>query len=404
MMSFRLAEIVSSMVDYFKNNPDRFVVGHIMARKGRYPGLHRQMLAVNLKTWVRLGKPPYLEQGVFWDRKQNYINFEVSENKMAADYTPEWIGPAMGTGLWAETEDGANWVDAALRNNIEIENFSMSMRECKAFLYPYEDTEQLERCWNNLQNETELDKLKNYTARAWLRKLGYQEFIEKDRVYAFNTERLSAEGVRSPGPIDALFCAAAGFKPLALLRNNTFHEGTVVHYYDWCDSSLRFKKHLLETWDGIDFHQWLLNHDLEYNFSSTYRGNYDQFWKMEVEKEFGSYKQFKELWDRYRKLEHHYHVIDIVNEPEKLFDIVGNHTGNRVLWTTNIWASLALHWNVEPEILEQKYLRFESMIPNDMILYGQDYMARDMSHRIRDNVPYTHPRYKTTNKYITAGV
>jgi hypothetical protein len=136
------------------------------------------------------------------------------------------------------------------------------MRECKAFLYPYEDPDRLEKVWFNLQDEAEIDKIQNYTQRAWVRKLAYQEFIEKDRVYAYNTERLSGEGVRSPGPVDAIFSAAAGFKTIALLRNNTFHEKTVVNYYDWCTASLNFKKHLLETWDGIDFDKWLLEHDL----------------------------------------------------------------------------------------------------------------------------------------------
>lgn len=399
MMSIRLAHIISLSINYFKNNPDRFVIGHIMARENRYPGLHRQMLIVNLKIWEKLGKPPFFEQGIFWDRKPIYKNFVVSENKISADYTPNWIAADDGEDAFSYTEDGSNWIDIALRNNIKIDNFDLEMRECKVFLYPYDDTAQLEKIWKNLQNEHEIDKLKNYSARAWFRKLSYQEAIEKNRVYAFNTERLSAEGVRSPGPIDTLFSAAAGFKPLALLRNNQFHNGTVVHYFDWCDASLNFKKHLLETWDGIDFHRWLLQHDLKYNFSSTYRENYKEFWDLEIQNEFQSSENFKALWDRYRKLEHHYHKIDIVTEPEKLFNLIYQCRGNTVLWTTNIWASMQLHWAVEPEALELLWNKFENAIPNDLILYGQDYMARDMQERIRFGKKLTHPKYKPTNKY-----
>lgn len=400
MMSHRLAHVISCSIEYFDKHPERFVLGHIMARKGRYPGLHRQMLIVNLKVWDKLGRPPYLEQGFFWDRKPEYQNYIVSDNKLAAEYTPEWIDTAPGTSLCDYTEDGANWVNIALSNNIRIENLNADIRECKTFLYPYEDADILERVWNDLSNETEIDKIKNHSARAWMRKIAYQESVEKDRVYAFNTERLSAEGVRSPGPVDALFSAAAGFKPLALLRNNQFHENTVVHYYDWCRASVDFKKHLLETWDGVDFHKWLLEHDLEYNFSSTYRGNYEAFWRKEVKKEFVSNESFKELWDKYRKLEHHFHVIDIVNEPEKLFNLISQYSGNRVLWTTNIWASMQLHWNVEPEVLEEKWLRFEELIPADLAIYGQDYLARDIQTRIRSKMSITHPRYHTENKYI----
>lgn len=400
MMSLRLAHIISLSYEYFKENPDRFVIGHIMARDGRYPGLHRQMLIVNLKVWSQLGKPPYLEQGVFWDRKRMYQNYQVSDCKVAAEYTPMWISPVEGVSDFDNTEDGANWIHTALSNGIIVDNLSIEMRECKVFIYPYEDTAKIESLWNDLQNTEEIDSLRNYGARAWFRKLSYQEMIEKNRVYVFNTERLSAEGVRSPGPIDSLFSAAAGFKPLALLRNNEFHENTVVHYYDWCESSLDFKKHLLESWDGVQLDKWLLENDLRYNFSSTYRGNYKEFWDLEINNEFGSVEKFKELWDRYRQLKHFFHVIDIVNDPGKLFDLIKEHSGNRVLWTTNIWASMQLHWAVEPEDLESKWLVFQSLVPEDLILYGQDYMARDMRSRIRDHKALTHPRYKTYNKYL----
>lgn len=402
MMSLRLAHIVTLSIDYFRKNPDSFVVGHIMNRKGRYPGLHRQLLIVNLSVWDKLGRPEYLENGYYWDRKFIGCNYTVSENKIASEYTPEYIESSIGESKFDITEDGSNWVDLALRNNIRIDNLNLEMRECKVFIYPYEESDKLMECWDNLQNVELIDSIKNYGARAWFRKQSYQEYIEKDRVYAFNTERLSAEGIRSPGPIDSLYCAAAGFKPLALLRNNGFHDKTVVHYFDWCPASLNYKKHLLETWDGYDLDKWLLENDGLYNFSSTYRGNYSEFWQLELSKEFGSREEFKQLWDRYRKLEHHYHVIDIVNEPEKLFSLMG--PGNNTLWTTNIWASLQLHWNIEPEILEEKYKHFESLIPNNLTLYGQDYMARDLQNRVRDNLKLSHPHYKSTNKYINMGI
>lgn len=400
LMATRLYKIISKSVKYFEQYPSNFVVGHIMTRKDRYPGLHRQLLIVNLSTWHQLGRPEYLEQGYFWDRKPIYPNYQVSDETMSADYTPAWITGVPGTKQYSITEDGANWVALACDNNIKIDNLDFEMRECKTFLYPYEDTDLLERAWKNLQDEKLLDSLSNYTQRAWLRKLAYQEMIEKDRVYAYNTERLSGEGIRSPGPVDAIFSAAAGFKPIGLLRNNTFHEKTVVNYYDWCTASLNFKKHLLETWDGIDFDKWLLEHDLQYNFSSTYRGNYKQFWEQEIKKEFGSKQSFKELWDRYKKLEHHYFVIDLVNEPDKLFDEINKYTGNVVLWTTNIWPTMMLHWNVDIDVIEKKYLEFEKLVPNNLVLYGQDYLAQDLQDRIRWKKFKTHPRYTLTDRYI----
>lgn len=400
MMSLRLAHIVSLSLTHFRENPDRFVLGHIMNRNGRYPGLHRQMLIVNLKVWDSLGRPEYLENAVYWDRQFVGQNFVVSDNKIAAEYTPEFIIKSDGEDSHKITEDGANWIDLALRNNIQVDNLNLEMRECKCFIYPYDESEKLEHVWKNLQDMDQVDSLSNYSARAWMRKLSYQEFIEKDRVYAFNTERLSAEGIRCAKPVDHGFFAAAGFKPLALLRNNQFHDKTVVNYFDWCPASLNFKKHLLATWDGYDLDKWLIEHDNKYNFSSTYRGTYLEFWQKELDSEFGTPDEFKELWDRYRKLEHHFHIIDIVNEPEKLFTLITSCEGEKVLWTTNIWASMQLHWALEPEVLEEKFKNFAQLCPTDIALYGQDYMARELAKSIKEGIFFTHPKYHSNNKYI----
>jgi hypothetical protein len=398
LLLYRGPSLVTQSLAYADSNPDFFVVGHIMDKKkqhyltkGAYPGLHRQYLFVNLETWIKLGKPAFDEMGIFQDRKPILQNYELSEDTVHSNYTPAWIKYSEGEQEHAVTSDGSNWIDIALRNRITIDNLDSDMRDCKVFLYPYIDTKTLEKVWYDKNNPV-VDELTNQAQKGWIRKQAYQEEIEKDRVYAFNTETLSGEGVRAPGTIDHLFSAAAGFKPIAILQANGFHEGTTVHYFDWCNASLDYKKHLLETWDGYDLDKWLLENDLKYNFSSTYRGNYKEFWDQEVS-EHGGPQEFKKLWDRYRKLKHEFYVIDIVNESEKLFEKINNAQGIKVIWTTNIWSSEMLHWNVEPEVLEQKWLKFESMIPDDLVLYGHDYVAVDMNSRMRNGVRLTHPRY-----------
>jgi hypothetical protein len=67
LLLFRGPSLVQKSVEYAKKNPQFFVVGHVMDKKGQhhyltagaYPGLHRQYLFVNLDVWVKLGKPPY---------------------------------------------------------------------------------------------------------------------------------------------------------------------------------------------------------------------------------------------------------------------------------------------------------------------------------------------------------
>ena len=401
LLLFRGPSLLMQSLEYAKHNPNFFVIGHIMNKnkqhhyitKGAYPGLHRQYLFVNLTTWKQLGKPEFDELGIFQDRKPRLQNYIMSDETIHNDYTPAWIKGAEGDSEHSITSDGSNWIDVAAKNNIRIDNLDNDMRACKVFLYPYNRSDILEKVWMDKRNDDLVDQL-NYSQKAWIRKLGYQEDIEKDRVYAFNTETLSSEGVRTNGKlIDHLFSAAAGFKPLAILNANGFHSGTTVHYFDWCEASLRYKKHLLETWDGYDLDQWLLKHDLEYNFSSTYRGNYKKFWQQEL-KDFGGSLAFQKLWDRYKTLKHEFHVIDIVNESNKLFNIINNVHGTKVLWTTNIWSSEMLHWNVHPEELEQKYIKFKQGVPNDLYLYGHDYIAMDLHNSVKSNLHLTHVPYK----------
>jgi len=400
LMLFRGPSLIEQSLNYAKDNPEFFVIGHIMDKATQkdlptddtYPGLHRQYLFVNVKKWKELGSPEFDELGVYWDRKPSLCNFNMSTDTVHSEYTPAWIDGVEGSTKYFSTSDGANWIDIACKNNIRIDNLTTDMRDCKVFLYPYSNSKTLELAWKNRDKST-IDSIDNQSQRAWLRKMAYQEYIEKDRVYAFNTETLSSEGERSPGPIDVLVSPAAGFKPLAILSANRFHKDTIVHYFDWCNASLDFKKHLLETWNGVDLHKWLIEHDLKYNFSSTYRGNYERFWLQEVA-EHGGPTAFKELWDRYSELEHHFHVIDIVTKPKELFDIIDSEQGTKVLWTTNIWSSEMLHWNVPPEEVEKYWLKFEEMVPDDLILYGHDYIGVDMRTRIRNGNSTTHPRFK----------
>ena len=398
LLLFRGPSLITQSLKYAETNKDFFVVGHIMDKKkqhylttGSYPGLHRQYLFVNLNKWVELGQPDFDEIGVYDTRNPMLSNFEYSEETVHSEYTPAWIKSADGQQEYSITADGSNWIDIAMRNKITIDNLDNDMRDCKVFLYPYNQSDKLATAWLKKDSVEGL----NQSQKAWIRKLEYQEDIEKDRVYAFNTETLSGEGVRTEGKhIDHFFTAAAGFKPLAILNANGFSEGTTVHYFDWCEASINYKKHLLETWDGYDLDKWLLEHDLDYNFSSTYRGNYKQFWEQEL-KEFGGSFRFQSLWDRYRKLKHEFYVIDIVNNPEQLFDKINTTHGTRVLWTTNIWSSEMLHWNTTPELLEEKFNKFESLIPDKLILYGHDYVGVDLNERVKHGRRTTHPRFQT---------
>ncbi len=153
LLLFRGPSLVTKSLEYAKDNPNFFVVGHIMDKKsqhhyithGAYPGLHRQYLFVNLDKWTELGKPEFDELGIFHDRKPLYRNVEFSKNTVNSEYTPAWVKSGEGESKWEITSDGSNWIDIACRNNIQIDNLTLDMRECKVFLYPYNKSKSLDR-------------------------------------------------------------------------------------------------------------------------------------------------------------------------------------------------------------------------------------------------------------------
>lgn len=56
---------------------------------------------------------------------------------------------------------------------------------------------------------------------------------------------------------------------------------------------------------------------------------------------------------------------------------------------------MMLHWNVDIDVIKEKYLKFEEMIPQDLVLYGQDYLATDLEDRLRKGYSGTHPKFET---------
>jgi hypothetical protein len=52
------------------------------------------------------------------------------------------------------------------------------------------------------------------------------------------------------------------------------------------------------------------------------------------------------------------------------------------------------------EEIEKKCLEFEKLIPNDLIIYGHDYLANDLCYKIKNSIQSTHPRYSPTYQYI----
>ncbi len=106
--------------------------------------------------------------------------------------------------------------------------------------------------------------------------------------------------------IGHLYAPAGGFSALKILRNNHFSENTNVYHYSVSGREVWFRQHLVREWDGVDLPAFINDfrrrHDVTFNHLEHYQND---MW-LHVIAEFGGEREFKTLWQAFKKLKHNY--------------------------------------------------------------------------------------------------
>lgn len=209
----------------------------------------------------------------------------------------------MGTGL----------IKSWLSNGLTVLNFPTAIRELKHHLYP-EHQFQLEKYFNN---EITVDQLDQPLQLQYFNSVDYNN--AKDCIFLFNTDRLDFKVPTVK--IDNLVSVCAAFRPYLILHRCGFDASTTVKFIDYSQISLDFKKWLVENWDGnnikdaVNKFEREIGNPISWNrpFHETEEESYSK-----VTKEFGSKEEWLQFWDKYKLLNHEYHLLDLVDETDKL--------------------------------------------------------------------------------------
>lgn len=345
-------------IETWVNTQDFFITGHIMQIEDQY-GLHKQCLLVNLDYYRQFGKPKY-------GNKKELAELSVpirSSTDIHDDYTPIWLKscPDKETKVCTTLVDGWNFINVSLDNNLTVYNFHPKIREAKQYLYPY-------------RGLTEL-----YNQMHWLQQI--LEFAPQC-IYFWNTEKYySIKYSKHREKVKKLYTPAAGLKPLYILYRNGFFDDTEVIYYDYSKPALAFRRFMIENWDGRNYPKFIHESINKYQLNeTTYTiDDYKKLWEEEM-LWWKTEENLIDFWQKYKKLNHKFIHVDIVNEPQKLFKYIDN-TPNSVIWWSNIFHTVNTHYTKTlPEIkkLYGNWLNTLNNVNPEMIVYGKDYLNENI--------------------------
>jgi hypothetical protein len=153
-------------------------------------------------------------------------------------------------------------------------------------------------------------------------------------------------------------------------------------YYDYSKAALAFKKLLLKEWNGEDYPLFLDYAQKKFQINET-GGNEtqklsrNQLWERELEW-WGSEKDIKDHWDRYKNLNHSFIHCDICEAPEKLTSQITPEEDS-VIWWSNAFHTVGAQYTRGLKGVKSSYENWLQQInnknPNIWIL-GKDYLDR----------------------------
>lgn len=291
------------------------LIGHIMAHPGKIPYLYDEYWCLDLDVYREVGSPQWeLQDGL------DFPNFSKSKENFHDDYTPYYIGPStveQHTYI-LQNKGGTGLIKAWIEKDKKINNFPENIRKLKHHLYPEHHT----FLQKYLNGEIEVNELQQELQLEYFRQVDYQH--AKECIFLFNTDTLKFNVPQRP--IDTLVSVCAAFRPYLILHKSGFTEDTTVKFIDYSPISLQFKQWLISNWDGRGIFEATkqfenqIGRAVNWNkpFHLSYEESYDQ-----VITQFGGLSNWLEFWNQYKKLKHEFHLLDLVDETEKITNLLG---------------------------------------------------------------------------------
>lgn len=183
--------------------------------------------------------------------------------------------------------------------------------------------------------------------------------------------------------ISKLYSVPNGFRPLEILLEYGFTSDTEVIYFARNTTELAFRQVLWEDWDGENFPKFISDYADLYRFNVP-RHDVLEAWQKALET-FGGAKEFKDLWQAYKKLRHYFTLVGRA----KRFELaVEDGPGVYVYWG-NLFTTDTVHYHEPITDLARDFLWFHQDLlkqnPN-MLMEGTDHWGRPSCNQLKQRV------------------
>jgi len=328
---------------------DWMITGHLMKKAAdEYPYLHKQAFAINLSAWKECGRP---EPGYNENTSVQLADYEKSLDNVHDDYTPLWIKPSTNANITVGNRKfGWKMISAALAHGYEVPNISIDIRKSKFWIYPEDNPDLLIEAVDTVKSGQPFDAkvLPNSSQQKYINRL--QWLLNSDQtsaIFLYNTgdvlvnERLL--GRKSP---DAMWTTASGFKSFAEWYVRGSNPNCQINTYDFNENSLSIWQRIHREWDGVDFYSFMKRVDTNcdddhiYCWGNRRDGEDIEACSNRQEAElaiiFGSAEIMKSAWLEFQRLEHRYHLCNLIQDPEILIAQIDPNK-QHIIWLNNIF-------------------------------------------------------------------
>ncbi len=195
--------------------------------------------------------------------------------------------------------------------------------------------------------ETGRDLLIHDPDLTTIKKISYKKFT-----WFFNSEPYN-EIELDYRLLDELHCMPTGFKANWIL-SRSYTRNTTVYYYDFNNYMLKFKRKLIETWDGYDYPAFINNYGFKQDLlpDNFNKELLETEWQFELSR-WGGANAFARLWNYQRQLDYKFIEIDLFNDFEKI-----KITGNATCWFSNVFFYPTLFLKHDHQYIWNKFNNF----------------------------------------------
>lgn len=292
---------------------------------------------VNIKQWVKLGKPK-------WGQESNNVIVKKavpSQQCIHDNYTPIELTAGAEEVHAHKVKKGWSIIDASLKQGWTVENMPVAIRQQQTYLYPENNPDMYTKFWQSLHTMPKLnDQYKKVLETLIISKhprrikdTTWQCFIKNTEDYFPRSE---LHGSVSWNDVDTLLFPCSGFKDFIVSTDKAVigKNFNIIHY-DIIGQCVEIKEKMIQRWDGrrSTFESTLLSIGHAFvNPNSSKTQAIDAFhmhsMKSLIEaydhilEFFDSEQHLEDSWNIFKQYNHIYIEADMLADPYSVIKLV----------------------------------------------------------------------------------